>query len=360
MSSKDRVKLVLNGRIPDRAPRDYWAAKEVNARLIKHYKVNNLDELLDLLDIDFRYVKGPEYTGLPLEKHADGSEDDIWGVPRKIVHVGAGEFKSSYKTVVSNPLANCKNVDEILNYEKWPSPKDFDYTVIKEQTKKHDGRAIMFMGDRLNRVAQLKPAMYLRGISKILADMRRKNNEIFLAIIDRIRSFYSEYLHEILKAAGKFIDIVVTGDDFGTQERLLMKPEDWRRFLKPGFKKFIDIAKSFGKIVMHHSCGSIRPIIPDMIECGLDILNPVQPDLPGMNHTELKAEFGSRLVFHGGISLQGPLRFGSRKQIHEEVKKRVKELGKNGGYIICTAHNMHADLKTENITSLFEAYDKFT
>ncbi|MHA1699655.1 MAG: uroporphyrinogen decarboxylase family protein, partial [Promethearchaeota archaeon] len=169
-----------------------------------------------------------------------------------------------------------------------------------------------------------------------------------------------EYLHEILKAAGKFIDIVVTGDDFGTQERLLMKPEDWRRFLKPGFKKFIDIAKSFRKIVMHHSCGSIRPIIPDMIECGLDILNPVQPDLPGMNHTELKAEFGSRLVFHGGISLQGPLRFGSRKQIHEEVKKRVKELGKNGGYIICTAHNMHADLKTENITSLFEAYDKFT
>jgi uroporphyrinogen decarboxylase len=218
----------------------------------------------------------------------------------------------------------------------------------------------MFMGDRLNRIAQLKPAMYLRGVDQILIDMRRKSNEIFIAVRDKIRAFYNEYLRRILKAARGKIDVIVTGDDFGTQNGLFCQADVWRKNLMPGFKEFIQISKAAGVPVMHHSCGSIHPIIGDMIACGLDILNPVQPLVYDMDHATLKAEFGGQLVFHGGVSLQGPLRFGSATEVKNEVRVLCKEtLGRGGGYIICTAHNIQADTRIENVAALFEAYDQY-
>ncbi len=163
-----------------------------------------------------------------------------------------------------------------------------------------------------------------------------------------------------MKAARGKIDVIVTGDDFGTQNGLFCQADVWRKNLMPGFKEFVQISKVSGVPVMHHSCGSIRPIIGDMIGCGLDILNPVQPLVYDMDHATLKAEFGGRLVFHGGVSLQGPLRFGSPAEVKSEVNVLCKEtLGRDGGYIICTAHNIQADTRTENIVALFEAYDEY-
>ncbi|MFX0099365.1 MAG: uroporphyrinogen decarboxylase family protein [Candidatus Hodarchaeota archaeon] len=360
MDSRTRFKCLLDNKRPDRVLRDYWAVPEIDKGLLKHFKLESKDELLDKLDIDFRYVEGPKYLGYPLKEHPDGSKEDLWGVRRKVVHTGEGEFKGSYKSVVSNPLSDCKSVEDILNYEKWPNPDDFDYSVVKEQCEACGDRVVMFMGDRLNRLAQLKPAMYLRGINRILVDMRRKNDKIFVAIRDKITGFYNEYLTRILKAAGNKIDVVVTGDDFGTQTGLFFQPKVWREKLMAGFKKFIQIAGSKGIPVMHHSCGSIHPIIKDMVDCGLRILNPIQPGVYDMNHVELKEEFGANLIFHGGVSLQGPLRFGTPAEVRDEVKKRISELGRNGGYIICTAHNIQADTRLENVLGLFEAYKDFS
>jgi uroporphyrinogen decarboxylase len=359
MNSKQRFKRLLRHELPDRVLRDYWAVPEIDKRMLKHFGLKTREELLDKLDIDFRYIDGPRYIGPPLATHGDGSEDDLWGVPRCTMITGEGEFLGSYKAVKIHPLKECKTVDDISKYPKWPSPDWYDYSPITEQCEACGDRVAMFMGDRLNRIAQLKPAMYLRGVDQILIDMRRKSNEIFLAVRDKIREFYKEYLLRILKAASGKIDVIVTGDDFGTQNGLFFQADVWRKNLMPGFKEFVQISKASGVPVMHHSCGSIRPIIGDMIECGLDILNPIQPLVYDMDHVTLKAEFSDRLVFHGGVSLQGPLRFGSPTEVKDEVKTLCKDtLGRNGGYIICTAHNIQADTRTENVVALFEAYDE--
>ena len=360
MNSRKRFQLACIHKMPDRLPRDYWAVKEVDTRLLRYYKLKRRDELLDKLNIDFRYIDGPEYKGHPLTTHGDGSEDDLWGVPRKTVYTGEGEFRGNYKTVVKNPLSTCTTVKEVMDYPHWPNPDDFDYSVIEKQCDLYPNRVIMFMGDRLNRLAQLKPAIYLRGMERVFSDIAREQNKIFIAIRDKIRDFYRQYLHNILRAARGKIDVVVTGDDFGTQRGLFCRKTTWEHYLMEGFKEYIQIAKSYDVKVMHHSCGAIHPIIDRMIECGLDILNPIQPGTDGMDHSNLKKEFGEELVFHGGVSLQGPLRFGNPVQVKEEVRECFNNLGRDGGYIICTAHNIQADTKIENIIALFNAYNQET
>jgi uroporphyrinogen decarboxylase len=346
----------------DRIPIDYWASPEIDSRLCTYYGLPPADKqaLLDYLDVDFRYIPGPRYIGPPLQTHPDGSENDIWGVPRRRVYFGDGEFRGSYENVVRSPLADAQSVTDVTDYPLWPDPDWYDYSVIPDQCDAvhAKGRVVMFMGDRLNRIAQLKPMMYLRGVERTLADLARPKSPIFDAIVDRLRTFYTEYLKRILTAANGKIDIIVTGDDFGQQDGLLCSPRTWRSKLLPGFRTFIQTVKAFSKniAIMHHTCGSVVPIIPDMIEAGLDILNPVQPGTADMDPKTLKTQFGDRLLFHGGISLQGPLRFGTPPEIAAEVKVACETWGKNGGYILCTAHNLNADLRTENIDALFMAY----
>jgi uroporphyrinogen decarboxylase len=111
--------------------------------------------------------------------------------------------------------------------------------------------------------------------------------------------------------------------------------------------------------VAHHTCGSVRPIIEDMIDCGLDILNPIQPEVSGMARRELKAKFGDRLSFHGSVSIQQTMPFGTAEEIRAEVKERFETLGPGGGFIFCTAHNIQVDTPTENVLVLFDAYRQF-
>ena len=214
------------------------------------------------------------------------------------------------------------------------------------------------MGDRMNRCAQLKPAMYLRGVDQILLDVALAP-EIAETIFRQITAFYLEYARRTFEAADGGIDIFMTGDDFGTQKGLFMSPDMWRRFLRPGFKAFVDLGRQYGMKVAHHSCGSIKPIIPDLIQCGLEVLNPIQPDVDDMDRRELKSRFGDRLSFHGSISIQRTLPFGTPDDVRNEVRQRVQTLAPGGGFIFCTAHNIQADTPIENVVALFEAYRTF-
>ena len=139
-------------------------------------------DLLDRFDVDLRYIEGPRYVGPPLARRADGSEEDIWGVPRKRAFAGEGDKRQSYEEVTASPLREAQTVDEALAYAKWPSPDDYDYSVVAEQGRRvrDAGRVACFMGDRLNRIAQLKPAMYLRGVDQALMDVAL-NPDLFRA-----------------------------------------------------------------------------------------------------------------------------------------------------------------------------------
>ena len=177
--------------------------------------------------------------------------------------------------------------------------------------------------------------MYLRGFEQILLDLVYQP-EIAEYIFQRLTDFYLEYARRTFEAAGGGLDIFMTGDDFGTQTGLFMSPDMWRRFLRPGFQAFIALGKRYGCKVAHHSCGSIKPIIPDLIECGLDILNPVQPEARNMDCPELKRLYQCRC--------------GARRC------KGFEALGPGGGFIFCTAHNIQSDTPLSNVEALFAAY----
>jgi uroporphyrinogen decarboxylase len=360
MDSRQRVFTALQHQQPDRVPIDYWAAAEVNTLLLKHFNFSTLEELLEFFNVDFRYLDGPAYVGPQLATHPDGSVNDHFGVPRKTVAYGTGSTSGTYKEVADYPLARARSVDEIESYPHWPNAEWFDYASVRQQARQayEKGKVVVFMGDRLNRCAQLKPAMYLRGIEQILVDTIL-NPEISQAIFRRITEFYVRYCERVLDAADGKIDILFTGDDFGTQTSTFMSLDMWRRYLRPGFERFIEIGHRFNCLVAHHTCGSIYPLISDFIDCGLDILNPLQPDVANLDHRQVKRKFGGSLSFHGGISIQNTMPKGSPQDVINEVRERVVTLAGHGGYIFCTAHNLQIDTPLENILTLFRAYKEF-
>lgn len=359
MDSRERLKRCLDHREADRIPIDFWATSEIKAKLVEYFRASDIEEVLQHLDVDFRYIDGPRYIG-PEFVHPDGSREDHFGVPRKPIRYGSGKGGGTYSEVVEYPLEGAASLDEIESYPKWPKPEWFDYGCVREQVRAaHDtGKVVVFMGDRLNRCAQLKPAMYVRGPEQIFVDAIL-NPDFATAIFRRITDFYSEYLSRTLEAAGAGIDIVFTGDDFGTQDSTFMSEEMWKNILMGGFKRMIDIAHEGGAVVAHHTCGFNLPLIPHFIECGLDILNPLQPEVKGMDFLKIKQEFGDRISFHGGISIQKTLPYGTPEDVCREVKDRADILGPGGGYIFCTAHNIQIDTPLENIEALFSAYKDF-
>ncbi len=356
MDSRERVLASLNHQEPDRVPIDYWATDEVNAALLKKYGFSEKEKLLDFFEVDFRYLDGPQFIG-PKIIRQDGSEEDHFGVPRKKVAYGKGGTAGVYVEVAEYPLQSATSIAEIEAYPKWPQPEWFNYEVVGQQARlaKEKGKVVVFMGDRLNRCAQLKPAMYVRGVDQILVDTIL-NPKIAKAIFSRIADFYVEYARRTLEAAEGNIDIFFTGDDFGTQTNTFLPLQSWRELLRDGFKRFIEIGHRFGCKVAHHTCGSIYSLLPDFIDCGLDIINPLQPEVEAMDYAKIKKEFGAFIAFHGGISIQKTMPYGSKEDIINEVRDRRDKLAPGGGFIFCTAHNLQVDTSLDNIETLFQAY----
>jgi len=353
MDSRERTFLALDHQAGDRIPIDFWASAATVLKL-KRRLGTSFPTFLDAYDVDLRYIPGPRYIGPPL---AEGR--DIWGVRRVTIEVPTPDGVETYKEVAESPLTGMERA-EIEKYAAWPSPDAFDYSEIEAQCDRirAAGRVVVFMGDRLNRVAQLKPAMYLRGMEKVLIDLAMRP-EIAEAILAQIRGFYLAYLERILEAGRGKIDIVLTGDDFGSQRGPLVSPAMWRRFLSLGFRAYIDLIHAYGARAMHHTCGSVVDLIPDMVACSLDVLQSLQPEAAGMSLGDLVARFGRDLCFHGGISIQGTMPYGTPDEVRARVREIAEMVKGRGGYIFGTAHNIQADTSVANVLALLEAYHAY-
>lgn len=348
----------LAHREPDRVPIDFWATQEIKQAVRCHFGMESHDALLDFLGVDFRIAAMPRYIGPSLKIHPDGSRDDVWGVRRQTVTFGAGDQQGTYQELLGSPLHAMITVREIDAYPAWPSPDWWDYSHAAEECRQYPDHGVMAMGDRLDRTAQLKPSMYLRGVEQIMLDLALQP-EIVDCINDHIVSYFMEFNRRVFEAAQGGIAIFMMGDDFGTQTGPLMSVDMWKRFYEPGFRKYIELAHRYGIKVMHHTCGSIRPLIPLFIDAGLDILQSLQPRAAGMDLRELKREFGRYISFQGGIDIQHTLPRGSPADVKREVRDRLEAAKAGGGYILCTAHNLQADTPVDNIVALFEAYHEF-
>lgn len=357
MTHRDRVLAALAHHRPDRTPWDYWATDEVTKRLMARLRAVSKEELLRSLDVDLRYVAGPSLVGQELRRHPDGSVEDLWGVRRLEKTVGGGQG-FSYKHVVQSPLATAQTPEDVEAYARWPSADWWDYSALREQCLAHEGYAVVNAGDRLDRTAQLKPMMYLRGMEQTYVDLA-ENPAVAQTLIERIVAYYLDHNTRVFEAAGDLLHIFMMGDDFGTQQGPMMSLAMWRRYFRPGFASFIALAHRYGLRVMHHTCGSVVDLIPDFIECGLDILQSLQPRAVGMDLARLRREYGRHLCFHGGIDIQGVLPHGTPHDVREHVRQQREAAGDAGGYILCTAHNIQVDTPIENVLALFEAYAEF-
>jgi len=279
-------------------------------------------------------------------------------VRRRPRTVTGGSYTWTYQHVVQSPLQAAQTTGDIEAYGRWPSPDWWDYAQLREQCRAHAGYAVVNAGDRLDRTAQLKPMMYLRGVEQTYLDLAL-NPDVAEAIIAHIVVYFLQYNARVFAAAGDAIDIFMMGDDFGTQQGPMMSLETWRRFFRPGFAAFIELAHRHGLRVMHHTCGSVVELIPDFIACGLDILQSLQPQAAGMDLGRLRREFGRDLCFQGGLDIQGVLPHGTPAQVREHVRSQIEAAGREGGYILCTAHNLQPDTPLDNALALFEAYEEF-
>ena len=347
MTSRQRVLDAINHKKTDRVPVDLWVTKEVMSKLCSYFHTNQSDMVMKELGIDVRLVE-PEYIGPPLEETANGMIKDVWGVTRRRVNYSQG----NYLEVEIYPLEGDISVSDIENYP-WPNPDHYDYSAMPKICEKYGEYAILNVGDRLNRTSVLKAAIYLRGMQQLMMDMAL-NPKLVKALLDKISSYYLAQNERVFKAGEGLIDIFMMGDDFGTQNGLLISPEMFREFFAPKLKEFADQAKSYGLKVMLHSCGSIRKLIPDLIDIGVDILNPIQTNAAGMIPEKLKQDFGDRICFHGGVDIQKILPYGTTDDVEKEVKELIRVLGENGGYILAPTHNIQTDTPIENVLTMYQ------
>jgi uroporphyrinogen decarboxylase len=252
--------------------------------------------------------------------------------------------------LASHPLQSVTSVEELKSYP-WPEPDWWDFGPLDELLRQVDPEARYFWRYRIGSV--FETAWQLRGMTQFLSDLAT-DPAIPLYIMDRLAEVHAESLRAALAAAGDRIDLTYFYDDVATQSSLMISKPMWRRFVKPRHELIIAPARALGKPVMYHCDGAVYPLIPELLEMGVSVLNPIQPDARGMDPVSLKAEFGDRLAFHGGIDIVKTLPRGTPAEVAAEVRERVSVLGRGGGYILCSSHHIQPDTPLENIFAMYD------
>lgn len=344
MTPRERVIAALARERPDRVPIDYSAVPEVTRRLQSHFQVFDKEALFQRLGVDFRIIE-PRFLDAPGTPTAsDGTYLDIWGVRHATRMTGGIQFHE----FLEHPLANAQCIADLENY-RWPRAECIDVSMTREQAQRYRKYAVV-SGPWTPLFCQL---FFLRGMEQTLEDMLVRPDMVHY-MLDRITTFYFEAAVRILDQARGLVDIFFTGDDFASQKGLIISRDMFRAFFKGRFGRLFSLAKDYGCRIMMHSCGSIVDILPDFIEIGADIIDPVQVRASGMDIESLKAAFGHRIIFHGGIDQQHTLPFESADNVRCEVRRTINVLGSRGGYLLCSSHDLLDNIPTENILAMYE------
>ena len=347
MDSYTRVINCIQHKKVARPPTDFSATPETKEMLLKHFRFNKLEDLLNHFNIDIRWVY-PRFVGPKELSGAAGvgaQGKDFLGIVWKPVKNKYG----TYNEIAYSPLKDAKTVKDIENYS-WPKVDWFDFSHLKSEIQKINSKErhiiAFFVG------GAFETPWYMRGMEQYLIDLVTQP-EIAEAISRKASQFYKARALKALEQTDGHIDIIGSGGDIGTQRGMMLDPNLWRKHIKPYTRELIKSFKDMGYITFYHSCGSIVPVINDFIEMGLDILDPIQTSAEGMNPESLKEQFGKRLTFHGAIDEQKILPFYSPKELEREIVRLIDILGKNGGYIPCAAHAIQPDTPVENIITMY-------
>jgi uroporphyrinogen decarboxylase len=255
---------------------------------------------------------------------------------------------------MARPLLHVEDPAELDTFE-WPSGDVFDYSVMEAILEQQKHRVLWAQAGTWSPI--FCKICDLCGMEKVMFDLI-ENPDLIAAITERIIAFYKETFRRTLEASRGRLDVFGFGDDLATQQGLMFSLEAWRRFFKEPMRELIRLIKSYDVYVAFHSCGAIRPLIPEFIEMGVDILFPIQPRAAGMEPEGLKKDFANDVVFYGGIDVQRILPFGTEEEVRGEVKRVSTILSKDGGYILASAHGILKDVPPANVLAMYDEINK--
>lgn len=346
MTHRERILTALEHKTPDRCPMQISFTPEFADRLrqdmdIKGIKMHNphgggntyqLETTLgeDMLLTSVGWANS-YYSGT-------GEYTDEWGIKWRNVNYETRFGRGSYTEIREHPLAE----DSAVDAYKSPDPDRPELYRDAQALIDNFKKEYWIVGVTVTTI--FETAWALRGLEKLIIDIAL--NPEFARRILEIPYNYHKTAAKKLVSMG--VDMVWIGDDVGTQTAMLFSPETWRRVFKPMLGKYIAELRNINRNVKiaYHSDGYIYPIIPDLIEIGVDVLNPIQPAC--MNPEKIKKEFGDKLCFWGTLDEQYTLPFGKPEDVEREVRERIKTVGKNGGLILAPTHHVQLDTPLEN------------
>jgi uroporphyrinogen decarboxylase len=349
MDSRERCIRSIKFEEVDRVPTVLRARPEVISKLEKHLNVKSFDEICLKLSVDVRFAPEISLKGGYLPKNVEVKEGpyeaaytigyngeyelrkDRWGI------ISKWSKKTYTYQYVDHPLRNI----ELEEYQ-WPEVNESSFKYVEEYRKRNEDFCVYGIVTHLFEIA-----WQLTGFNEFLVMMVRGNERVE-KILDKLNEIRLKQAKLFLEAD---VDVIANGDDVGAQTTMILSPSLWRKYLKPRYKVLSELIHSKGKYFLFHSDGWIKPIIPDLIEIGVDILNPVQPET--MDPFEIRKICGNKLAFDGTLSIQKTLPFGRIEDVKEEVRKRIKELGSTG-LILGPSHALQPDVPLENIIAIYE------
>jgi uroporphyrinogen decarboxylase len=339
MTSRERVLTALNHQSPDRTPRDFWAEPPAWNRLLAHVGYDDRDRLLDSLGIDVRHLEAP---GPADRAVGDGAFQNFWGERFVYQPTPWGPLREDTK----GALAGATCLDQLEAFD-WPTPDCLDRSQLKQLCRRYERHALLYgFADIWQR-----PAL-VRGWEDLFLDMAERPDWVHFLC----RTFTDFYLEDYTRAAeitGGRIDLYLVISDLGSQRGPLISIPLFREFVAPYLKEMVDRIHSLGGKALFHSCGVVRPFIPDLIGLGVDVLDPIQPTGPEMAPEGLKRDFGDRLSFHGGLDMQNLLPRATPAQVEAEARRYCDVAGAGGGYILGPAHLFQPDVPPENIVAAY-------
>ena len=376
MTSRERVLKTLNHEEPDRVPFNLALTVDIYNRLRDFLglppepdkavglwtNVSPSMDLIDAMQVDIILVglNAPANPKTVRLDRGDGLLYDEWGVGRTKIERVDGSY---YYEMVYHPLAGA-TLEDVENFP-WPDPYD-PGRVDGLRAKTLDycnntDKAIMAKFSN----SIWEQAWWLYGMENWLTDLALKP-EVPLAIMQKLADLAIGFTEVGLDTIGDLVDILrLSGEDLGTQLAPQISPRMFETLVRPHFERYWHSSKTrlleknpAGKLMLH-SCGNIRAFIPAWIDMGLDILDPIQPHVAGMDPAALKQDFGRDLVFHGGIDLQRVLPFGTREEVMAEVKTYIEALAVGGGYIVAPAHNVQSDVPPANLVAIRDAVQAY-
>jgi uroporphyrinogen decarboxylase len=386
MNSRERLLAALDHREADRVPFDLGSTQVTGIHAVAYQglraclrlppfvpvlcdEVQGLalpdDDFLDLLCVDVRGLfplnsHNDDVAGRLRRELAENGEEveafvDEWGITQ---HRPYGD--GLYFTAVRHPLDGPITVQDVEQYP-WPdtgAPRRIAELREVALTYRAQNRAVVVKGVL---AGIFEMAQRVRGIAALMMDMA-SDEAVAEALLDRMLQLKLDFWEMALPKLGDAIDVVSEADDYGTQVSQLISPRMFRRLMKPRlavlFRRIHELAPDAK--LFFHSCGNVRPLLPDFIEIGVDILNPVHVRAVGMDPVELKRDFGKDIVFWGGgVDTQHVLPHGTPQEVADDVRRNIEALAPGGGFVFNTVHNIQADVPPPNVVAMWQALRQY-